>query len=85
MKALRIAFSAIILASALGLAGAGAANAESVMKICGDKWKAAKAAGTTGDQTWKDFLAQCRADQKAGAAAAPAAAPAAARGRARRP
>jgi hypothetical protein len=78
MKAIRIAFSAIILAGALGLAGAGAANAESVMKICGDKWKAAKAAGTTGDKTWKDFLAECRAEQKGAAAPAPAAAPAAA-------
>jgi hypothetical protein len=68
-----IAFSAIILAGAFGLAGTSAANAESVMKICGEQWKAAKAAGTTGGKTWPEFLAQCRAEQKG--AAAPAASP----------
>src|SRR6266403_4655045 len=41
---------------------------------CSAKYKAAKAAGTLGDQKWNDFRkAQCGAD----AAAAPAAAPAA--------
>jgi hypothetical protein len=74
-KSIGIAFSAVILAGAFALAGTGAANAESVMKICGDQWKAAKAAGTTGGATWKEFSAKCRAEQKA---AAPAAAPAAA-------
>ena len=83
---LELAFSAVILAGAFGLAATGAANAESVMKICGEQWKAAKAAGTTDGKTWKEFLAQCRAEQKAAApdaaaaepaAAAPAAAPAA--------
>jgi pyruvate/2-oxoglutarate dehydrogenase complex dihydrolipoamide acyltransferase (E2) component len=78
-------FSAMILVGAFSLAGTGAADAESVMKICGDQWKAAKAAGTTNGMVWKDFLAQCRAQQKTAApgaapaptpAAAPAAAPA---------
>jgi len=55
----------------------GAANAESVMKVCGDQWQAAKAAGTTNGETWPQFLAQCRAQQKSGAATpAPTAAPA---------
>jgi hypothetical protein len=76
-RTIGIAFSAIVLAGAFGLAGTSAANAESVMKICGDQWKAAKAAGTTGGKTWPEFLSQCRTDQK-GAAAPAAAAPAAA-------
>jgi hypothetical protein len=46
-------------------AGAG----QSVMKLCAGQWKDAKAAGTTGGQTWPQFLAQCRARQ--GSAAAP--------------
>src|ERR1700722_7691821 len=72
-RTIGIAFSAIVLAGAFGLAGASAANAESVKKICGDQWKAAKAAGTTGGKTWPEFLPQCSAEQK-GAAATPAAA-----------
>jgi len=78
-RTIGIAFSAFILAAALGLAGTGVASAESVMKMCGDQWKQAKANGTTNGMTWKDFLAQCRDQQKGGAPAAAApAAPAAA-------
>jgi hypothetical protein len=79
-RTIGIALSAIILAAAFGLAGTGAASAESVNKICGEQWKQAKANGTTNGMTWKDFLAQCREQQKgaAGAAAAPAAPAAAA-------
>jgi pyruvate/2-oxoglutarate dehydrogenase complex dihydrolipoamide acyltransferase (E2) component len=73
-KTIGIAFAAAVLSAAFGLAGT-AASAESVMKICGDQWKQAKANGTTNGMTWKDFLAKCRDEQK-GAAAAPAAAPA---------
>jgi hypothetical protein len=40
------------------------------MKICGDEWKDAKAAGKTSGETWPQFLAQCRGQQKAGSAAA---------------
>ncbi|HYA05893.1 MAG TPA: hypothetical protein VEF90_08380, partial [Xanthobacteraceae bacterium] len=54
-KTMGIAFSAILLAGAFALSATGAANAESVMKQCGDEWKAAKAAGTTGGQTWQEF------------------------------
>jgi len=79
LKAIGAVFSAMILVGAFSLAGTGAADAESVMKICGDQWKAAKAANTTNGMTWKDFLAQCRTQQKAAApGAAPAATPAAA-------
>jgi hypothetical protein len=78
-RTIKIAFSAVLLAAALGLAGTSTASAaESVMKVCGDQWKQAKANGTTNGMTWKDFLAQCREQQKGGAAAAPATAPAAA-------
>jgi hypothetical protein len=78
-KTIGIAFSAIILAGAFGIAATSAANAESVMKVCGEQWKAAKTAGTTGGKTWPEFLAQCRTEQKAAApGAAPAAEPASA-------
>lgn len=74
-KSIGIAFSVIILSGAFGIAATSVANAESVMKICGEQWKAAKAAGTTGGKTWPEFLAQCRAEQKD--ATTPAATPAA--------
>ena len=46
---------------------------------CSAKYKAAKAAGTLGDQKWNDFRkAQCGADAAAAPSAASAAAPAAA-------
>ena len=51
-------------------------HAESVMKQCGDQWQAAKAAGTTNGETWPQFLSQCRAQLKTGAAAPAPAAPA---------
>ena len=50
------------------------------MKICASQWKEAKAAGTTGGQTWPQFLAQCRASRSAATSPsggfAPATAPA---------
>ena len=55
---------------------------QSVMKICASQWKEAKAAGTTGGQTWPQFLARCPASRSAAAspsggfAPAPAPAPA---------
>ena len=62
---------------ALGVAlGGSPASAESVMKQCGDQWQAAKAAGTTNGETWPQFLSQCRAQLKTGAAAPAPAAPA---------
>ena len=71
----RVALSALLFAGALGLASTGAAQVQSIMKQCGDEWKAAKANNTTNGMEWRDFLKQCRG-QKEGAAA-PAAAPAA--------
>jgi hypothetical protein len=66
--------AAIVLSVAF--AGSTAADAQSIMKVCGDQWKAAKAAGTTNGETWQQFLAQCRAQQKGGeASTTPAAAP----------
>ena len=53
--------------------------AQSVMKLCVAQWKDAKAAGTTGGQSWPQFLAQCRRQGSApsgGFASAPAPAPA---------
>ena len=51
------------------------ANAESVMKTCASQWKQAQAAGTTGGQSWPQFLAQCRTRQ-ASSPSTPASAPA---------
>jgi hypothetical protein len=67
--------TAAAIAFGLSAGGPTAANAESVMRLCASQWKDAKAAGTTGGQTWPQFLAQCRASESS-AAAAPASAPA---------
>ena len=68
----RLAVSAFLLAAAMGLATTGAARAQSVMKECGNEWKAAKANNTTNGMTWQQFLAQCRAQKAAAPAAASA-------------
>ena len=71
---MRLTRFAAAIAVLVGMAGA--ANAETVMKQCGDQWQAAKANGTTNGETWPQFLSQCRAQLKgAGSAAAPAPAP----------
>jgi hypothetical protein len=50
-------YSSLRLASVAGLvfglflAGSSVASAQSVMKVCGDQWKQAKAAGTTCGET----------------------------------
>ena len=69
----RVALSALFLVGAMALTTTGAAQAQSIMKQCGDEWKAAKANDTTNGMTWQQFLAQCRTQK---AAAAPAATPA---------
>jgi hypothetical protein len=57
-----------LVASTLIIIGLiGAAHAESVMKQCGDEWKAAKANNTTNGQTWQEFLKSCRAQTEAAA------------------
>jgi hypothetical protein len=60
------------IAFGLALGGPGAANAQSIMRTCATEWKQAQAAGTTGGQSWPQFLAQCRARE--GAVAAPSSA-----------
>ena len=60
---------------AVVMAGAGvsAFAQDNVMKICGDKWRAAKEISATSGQTWTQFLAKCRTQTAAIAApAAPA-------------
>ena len=78
---------AIVVGSLIGpiVGGAAPASAQAnVMKACGEKWQAAKAANTTGNQTWNQYLASCRKDMAANAspattpASASAAAPASA-------
>ena len=51
------------LALVVAIAGSQAATAQGVMKVCGDEWQQAKAADTTDDETWPQFLEQCRARQ----------------------
>jgi hypothetical protein len=77
-RSIRVGLSALFLAGALGLAATGAGEAQSVMKQCGDQWKAAKANNTTNGMTWQQFLAQCRAQIQGSTApaATPSAAPA---------
>ena len=72
-RSFRVALSAFLFVGALGLASTGPVQAQSIMKQCGDEWKAAKENNTTNGMKWPDFLKQCRV-QKEGAAA-PAAAP----------
>jgi hypothetical protein len=72
----RAALSAFLVAGALALASTGPVQAQSVMKQCGDDWKAAKANNATNGLTWPQFLKQCRVGKEG--AVAPAAAPAAA-------
>jgi hypothetical protein len=64
--------TAAAIAFGLSIAGPTAANAQSVMRECASEWKQAQAAGTTGGQSWPQFLAQCRT--RHGAAAAPSSA-----------
>lgn len=69
---MRYSFGSLVAAAivfGLPVAGAGAANAESVMRTCATEWKQAQTAGTTGGQTWPQFLAQCRTSQGSTAAA----------------
>lgn len=83
MSLRRLWISAAAAAAAMALT-APAFGQAAVMKECGAKWQAAKAANQTGNQTWPQFLDKCRAESAANsnakpAAAAPAAKPAAAK------
>jgi hypothetical protein len=73
--------TAATIAFGVACAGSNAAKAESVMAACASQWKQAQAAGTTGGQTWPQFLSQCRTHENAAVAPpsgtfAPAPAPA---------
>lgn len=70
---------AVACAATALLAIAPAMAQQAVMKECGDKWQAAKAANKTGNQTWPQFLAKCRTDAAAKPDAKPDAKPAAAK------
>src|ERR1700675_2821581 len=74
----RVALSALFFAGALGLATTGPVQAQSIMKQCGDDWKAAKENNTTNGMDWREVLKQCRVQEEgpAAPAAAPVAAPA---------
>src|SRR6201987_2562444 len=77
-KSFGVALLALLFAGALGLASTAPVQAQSIMKQCGDDWKAAKANNTTNGLTWPQFLKQCRTEKEGAAAPvpAPAAAPA---------
>jgi len=72
IRSFSVAVSAAVVVVVMSLVASGA-QAQSVMKQCGEEWKAAKANNATNGQTWQEFLKSCRAQK---AAAAPAAAPA---------
>ncbi len=78
IQTLRAVAAAFAVAAALGLAATSPVRAQSIMKECGNEWKAAKAAGTTNGQTWQEFLKSCRAQHANAPAGAAASAPAAA-------
>jgi hypothetical protein len=60
----------LIATGAAALLLTGAAHAKD-MKSCAAEWKAAKAAGATGSQTYKQFSATCMGAGAKGAAAVP--------------
>jgi hypothetical protein len=67
--------AAAILAFGVALGAPTSANAESVMQACAGQWKQAQTAGTTGGQSWPQFLAQCRTSQNSPATPVSAPAP----------
>jgi hypothetical protein len=73
----RAVLAAFLAAAIMAMSAAGPAEAQSVMRQCGDEWKAAKANNTTNGQTWQEFLKDCRTRHAAAPAAPAAAAPAA--------
>jgi hypothetical protein len=70
----------LVLIPLLTFPASGASAQDGSMKVCGEKWQAAKAANATNGATWTKFLAECRVSLAANAptpAAAPAPSPAA--------
>ncbi|QGM96342.1 hypothetical protein [Methylocystis parvus] len=63
-----------LVAMGLGVAVSGEAVAQAnVLKECGSRYQAKKAANELAGQSWQDFLKECRASLAEPAAAAPAA------------
>lgn len=73
LKNLALSVASACAVGALVVASTAMAQ-QDVMKECGAKWQAAKAANQTGGLTWPKYLAKCRADMAAKPAAKPAAA-----------
>ncbi len=65
----RLAFPMVAAVAPAPATASNVGSGQSVMRLCASQWKDAKAAGTTGGQSWPQFLAQCRTRQ--GSAAAP--------------
>lgn len=61
----------IFILALLGFGGIALADG-GIMKTCGTEWRAVKAAGNAGNQSWLEFLASCRARHANDAAATPA-------------
>lgn len=75
---IRLSVSAGVLAACVSLAVAGEARAQAnVLKECGSRYQAAKAANELGGRSWQDFLKSCRAELNAAKPEAAPAAPAA--------
>jgi hypothetical protein len=53
----------MVLAGGFALAAIGESAAEVATNKCALEWKAAKANGTTGGKSWKEFFDQCGTDQ----------------------
>jgi hypothetical protein len=62
-KASGLCFVTIVLAGGFALAAIGDAAAETATNKCALSWKAAKANGTTGGKSWKEFFDECGTDQ----------------------
>src|ERR1700689_46253 len=62
-KATQLCLATIALAGGFALAAIGESSAENATNKCALEWKAAKANGTTGGKSWKEFFDQCGTDQ----------------------
>jgi hypothetical protein len=62
-RVLGFSFAMIALAGAFGFAMTSDSNAEGAMTQCANRWKAAKANGTTDGKTWKEFFDRFCGDQ----------------------
>jgi hypothetical protein len=62
-KATQLCLATIALAGGFALAVIGESSAENATNKCALEWKAAKANGTTGGKSWKEFFDQCGTDQ----------------------